>query len=134
MLRTLTLYLHPVARLAAIAIAGYDARLGLRSRSTARDAGAARRRHAALGPWLYALMVLNWAGGLATMAWLRPEETAGTGHFTIGTVIVAVLTVGAVLSRWVPVAPAARTIHPLLGAAALLLCGFQVFLGLQLLP
>jgi hypothetical protein len=30
--------------------------------------------------------------------------------------------------------PRARAIHPLLGALALLLCGFQIFLGLQLLP
>jgi len=134
MLRTLTLYLHPVAGLATIALAGYDARLGLRSRSAARDAGAARRRHARIGPWLYVLVIVNWVGGLATMTQLRPEDTAGTGHFTIGTGIVGLLTVSAVLSRWVPVAPIARTIHPLVGAATLLLCGFQIFLGLQLLP
>jgi hypothetical protein len=30
--------------------------------------------------------------------------------------------------------PGGRTIHPLLGVAAALLTGFQIFLGLQLMP
>ena len=44
------------------------------------------------------------------------------------------VTAGAVLSRWVPTDRRARVVHPWIGAAALLLCGVQVFLGLQIMP
>ena len=135
MLRTFTLYLHPVAGLATIALAGYDARLGLRSRSAGRDAGAARRRHARIGPWLYALLLLDWLGGLGTMWAWRPEyEATTTGHFTVGSLICAVFTAAVLLSRRVPFDPRARRFHPIVAAAGLVLCGVQVFLGLQLLP
>ncbi|HYR95138.1 MAG TPA: DUF4079 family protein [Candidatus Binatus sp.] len=128
-------YLHPLAGIAATALAAYAASLGLRSRRAGPGAEAARRRHAAIGPWLYALYLLNWLGGLATLRWARPEiEAAASGHFTVAGVIVVLLTGGALLSRWVRVDPRARAIHPVLGATALLLSGVQVFLGLQLLP
>jgi hypothetical protein len=133
--RTITLYLHPLAGLGAVALAAYAASLGFRSRLAPRDPEALRRRHAALAPWVYGIMVANWASGLATVWWLRPElEVASSGHFPVGSAIVALFTAAALVSRRIPVAPRARTIHPLLGAAALLLCGVQVFLGLQLLP
>jgi hypothetical protein len=129
------LYVHPLAGLAAIALAGYAASLGLRSRSPRGAAAAARRRHRRIAPLAYALVVANWAGGLGAVRWLEPElDPAASGHFTLGTLIVLLLTAGAVLSRRVPVDPRARAVHPWLGAAALLLCGVQVFLGLQILP
>ena len=132
---TLAPYLHPVAGLAATALAAYQASLGIRSRRPGLDAQAARRRHASVGPWLLALYALNWLGGLATVRWSRPEiETAASGHFTLAGVIVALLGVGALLSRRVPVDRRARVIHPVIGATALVLSGVQVFLGLQLLP
>ena len=132
---SLSLYLHPLAGLATITLAAYTASLGVRSRLAYRGAASARRRHAAIGPWLYAAVVLNWVAGLATVRWLRPELDAATsGHFTVGSAVVAVFTAAALLSRRMGVDPRARTIHPLLGAAALLLSGVQIFLGLQLLP
>jgi len=128
-------YLHPIAGAAAIGFAAYAASLGLRSRTGRPDAEAARARHAAIGPWLWAWFVLNWVGGIVTLRSARPDiEAAASGHFTIGSAIVVVLTAGALLSRRIRVDQRARTIHPLLGALALLLSGFQVFLGLQLLP
>jgi len=135
MARPLLPYLHPLIALAAIGLAGYAASLGLRSRMSGPGADAARRRHAAIAPWVYRLVLLSWVGGLATVRWRRSDlEVAASGHFTAGTVIALLLTAAAWLSRHVPTDPRARTIHPLLGAAALLLCGVQVFLGLQLLP
>lgn len=133
--RLLLLYLHPALSLATVALAGWGASLGLRSRLPRRDAEPSRRRHARLMPWVYALVVLNWAAGFAATYWLRPEiEAAASGHFKVGIAIVAAFTVGALLSRRVPVDQRARAIHPVVGAVALLLCGFQIFLGLQLLP
>ena len=107
----------------------------MRSRSARTGADRARRRHAALGPWLYTLFLLTWLGGLATVEWLTPDvEEAAEAHFAVGSTIMACLTAAALVSRRIRRDPRARTIHPLLGAAALLLCGLQVFLGLELLP
>jgi len=128
-------YLHPIAGLVAIALAVYAASLGVRSRSARAGADRARRRHAALGPWLYTLFLLTWLGGWTTVEWLTPDvEEAAEAHFAVGSAIMACLTAAALLSRRIRRDPRARTIHPLLGATALLLCGLQIFLGLQLLP
>ena len=128
-------YLHPLAGVAQIALAAWQASLGLRARAGRAGAAAARARHATLGPWLLATFVLNWAAGLASVHWGRQDiEEAATRHLAVGSTIVVVLVAAAILSRRVPVDPRARTVHPLLGGAALLLCAVQVFLGLQLLP
>jgi Protein of unknown function (DUF4079) len=128
-------YLHPIASLAAVAVAAWQASLGLRARGRVAGAGAARARHARIGPWLWAAFVLDWVGGLATVRFGRQNiEEAATGHLALGSVIVALLTAAAILSRHVPTSARARAIHPLLGGAALMLCALQAFLGLQLLP
>jgi hypothetical protein len=132
---TVLAYVHPLAGLVASALVAYQASLGLGARGGGRRAEEARRRHARLGPWLWTLVAVNWAGGLAAVRWWRTDiEAAASGHFTVGTIILALLTAGALLSRRVPIDARARAVHPLLGAAALLLCGVQIFLGLQLLP
>ena len=41
-------------------------------------------------------------------------------------------TLAGVASRWIDVDPRVRRLHPVIGAAALLLAGVQVFLGLQM--
>jgi hypothetical protein len=121
---------HPVLGGTAIALASYGASLGLRGRRVA----AVRRRHAALMPWVYGLMLLSWAGGLATVWAVREDlEVAASGHFTVGSGIIALFTLGALLSRRVPVDPWARRLHPWVGALALLLSGVQVFLGLEIM-
>jgi uncharacterized protein DUF4079 len=128
-------YLHPLGGFAAIGLAAWAASLGLRARSRGPGAEAARARHAAIGPWLYATFLVDWAAGLATVRWGRQNiEEAASNHLALGTAIVLLLTAAAVLSRRVPTDARARAIHPLLGATALLLCALQVLLGLQLLP
>ena len=135
MARLVLVYLHPAVSLATILAAGWGASLGLRSRLPRRDAPGARRVHRRLMPWLYVLVLLNFPAGWAATVWLRPEiESAASGHFTAGIAILATFTAVALLSRRVPSDERARFLHPVLGAAALLLCGFQIFLGLQLLP
>jgi len=125
---------HPLAALASVALAGYVAALGLSSRRARPGAARARARHAALAPWVYALVIATWVGGLASVWAFRPElEITESGHFTVGSVIVALFSAAAALSRRVPTDARARTVHPIVGATALVLCGFQVFLGLQLL-
>ena len=129
------LYVHPVAGLVTTALIAWAATLGLRSRRARPDALAARRRHRVVAPTVFALVVGNWLGGLFVVWWLEPDlDPAASGHFTVGTLIVALLGLGALLSRWVPTDARARAIHPILGASALLLAGVQIFLGLQILP
>ena len=131
----LSLYLHPIGGFIATALAAYAATLGFRSRLPRRSAGAARRRHAAIGPILYALVVANWVLGLLAVRWLEPSiAEASVSHLKVGTLIVLLFTGVAFLSSRVPVDSRARVVHPILGAAAVLLSGFQIFLGLQLLP
>jgi uncharacterized protein DUF4079 len=135
MLRLVLLYLHPAVSLATVGLAGWGASLGLRSRLPRRDAIACRREHRRVMPWVYALVLINWPFGLAATWWGRPEiEAATSGHFSVGIAIVLTFTIAALLSRRVPDDPRVRAIHPVVGAAALLLCGVQIFLGLQLLP
>jgi hypothetical protein len=131
----LSLYLHPIGGLLAFALAAYAAALGFRARLPRRTAALARRRHAAIGPYLYALVLANWVGGLVAIRWLEPSLAEASGpHLRVGTIILALFTLAALLSRRVPVDVRARAVHPFLGAAAVLLGGYQIFLGLQLLP
>ena len=128
------LALHPITGFATIALTVWTASLGLRARGTRRAAAAARRRHARVAPWAYGGLFATWLAGLASVYWLAPDmELAASGHFQVGTVIVALASATALLSRWVPTDERARVLHPWLGAMALVLCGVQIFLGLQIL-
>ncbi len=127
----LVTHLHPLVALATIALLAYGGGLGLKGR---RLSGS-RARHAALMPWAYALVLVAWAGGVVTVWRVRDDlDLAASHHFTVGSLIVALFTAAALLSRRIEVDPLARRIHPWIGAAALLLCGVQVFLGLAIMP
>ena len=128
---TLALYAHPVVGGAATLAIAYGASLGVRG----RRAPTMRARHRALMPWVYGLVATTWAAGLTTVWALRDDlDLAASGHFSVGSAIIALLTAGALVSRRIPTHPWARLIHPWLGGAALLLSGVQVFLGLQIMP
>src|SRR5207245_4569099 len=125
----------PAAAAGALVRAVARAGRGGRGRPASLRAARTRARHTALMPWVYGLVVASWAGGLASVWALRDDLTpAASGHFAVGTAIVVLFTAAALVSRWIAVDERARAIHPWLGAAALLLCGVQVFLGLQIMP
>jgi hypothetical protein len=129
------LYLHPALGAATVLFAAWAASLGLRSRQAGVCAAARRARHAAVAPWAYGTVLVAWASGLATVRWLRDDlDVAASGHFTVGSAMAMLLTAAAILSRRMPGDARARRIHPWLGAAAVLLGGIQVFLGLELMP
>lgn len=126
-------FLHPLTALASLVFLAYVASLGLRSRDPIDRH--LRPRHARLAPIAYVVMLANVAlGTFTTWAW-RPDLTLRASvHFRLGLAIVALLTVGALLSRWNAVDERARFLHPIVGLLALLLSGLQVFFGMPMLP
>jgi hypothetical protein len=128
---TVVPWLHPATGLLAVALLVKAARRGLAVRS-----GPVPDRHLAhprlaFFAWLFVLG--NWGLGLLTVWAYRPElELAASTHFKAGTALLGLLTLAGVLSFWIFADPRVRRLHPVIGAAALLVAGIQVFLGLQM--
>lgn len=127
-------YVHPLLAVLVLTLLAQVASLGVRARNDRRHRRQYLRSHARLAPWVYAGVVLMWMAGVGATWLIRPpDELAASGHFLIGTALVAVLTLAALSSRWMD-RKAVRAVHPWLGALALLLSAAQVFFGLPLLP
>ncbi len=132
---TVLAWIHPVIGFVAVALAVRAAGLGFAARRANRKAPKSRAAHRRLTPWLYATMLVAWTSGLISLEYLRDDlDEAASGHYTVGCAIVALLTLAALVSRHVPTSARARILHPLIGAAAVLLTAVQVFLGLQIMP
>lgn len=127
-------YLHPVTGGLVILLLAYAGSLGLRARNDRRHAGPLLARHARLAPWAFWLSLASWVGGLATTwLWRSDLDLAESNHFRIG-IAMAVALIATWLSARAMSRPTARTIHPYLGIAVLLLAAAQVFFGLQITP
>jgi uncharacterized membrane protein YkvI len=126
-------FLHPILALVVLAFMTYVASLGLRSRE--RTERHLRPKHARLAAYAYGLMLVNLAAGVLSTRYLRPDLTlASSMHFRVGLLVVALLSVTALLSRRIAASDTARALHPILGLLALVLAGLQVFFGMPLLP
>jgi hypothetical protein len=81
-------WLHPAWMTAALAVAALALRAGLglrRARRAARGRTAAQvRRHTRLGKVAVTLVLLGFASGPLSMAWLRGREPFGTAHALAG--------------------------------------------------
>ena len=131
----LAVWIHPALGLVTVAATVHGASLALRGRRLGPRGTALLDRHRALMPWVYGLVVVNFAAGaLSCWLWRDEEDLATSGHFTVGIVLVALFSLGAWLSRSIHADRRARLIHPWVGAAALLASGVQIFLGLQIVP
>lgn len=129
------LLVHPTIGLASVVFAAWVGSLGLRGRLPASQATRQRAAHVRWAPRVLGAAVTTWATGLATVRWLRDDlEAAASRHFQVGTGIVFLFAGAALLSRRIEESSAARRTHPWLGAAAVLLGGVQVFLGLEIMP
>ena len=125
---------HPVVGGAVVVLLFYVGGIGLRSRTDRRHRATLLATHTRLGPFLFGLMVASWAGGLlSTWLWRPDLHLFGTTHVRIGTALVVAIT-GTWLTSWRLRVPMVRTVHPWLGAAAILLAAAQVFFGLQITP
>jgi uncharacterized protein DUF4079 len=131
----IAVWIHPVAGLVATALAVHGASLVLRARRMGARGAALRLRHRRLMPWVWGLVLANWFGGLLSCwLWRDEDDVAMSGHFTVGSALVALFTLAALLGRRIDDDPRMRRIHPWVGAAALLAAGVQIFLGLQIVP
>ena len=134
-MKSIGVWIHPVAGLVVTALALRGASLALQGRRLGPRGAVHFARHRRLMPWVYGLVIANFAAGLvSTWLWRDEEDLATSGHFTVGIVLIALLTTGAWLSRRIATDPRARALHPWVGAAALLMAGVQIFLGLQIVP
>jgi uncharacterized protein DUF4079 len=125
-------WLHPALGLAAVAVLVQAARRGLAVRRRTPRAGR-ELPHPELARRAWWLVLGNWVLGLLTVWKYRPElDVATSTHFKAGTAVLVLLTLAGVASRWIDADPRVRRLHPVIGAAALLLAGVQVFLGLQM--
>lgn len=128
-------WIHPILGLAATALAVHGASLALRGRRLGPRGAELLARHRALMPWVYGLVLANFAAGVVSRwLWRDQEDLATSGHFTVGVLLVVLFSIGALLSRRIDVDRRARVVHPWIGAAALLGAGVQIFLGLQIVP
>jgi len=127
-------HVHPIAGALVIALLVYVGSLGLRARADRRHARDLLIRHVRLARIMYPLMLVTWVFGLASTWLWRPDlQVWPTTHFRFGVALVAVLSLAALTSRSMH-RPTVRTIHPWIGAAAMLLAAAQVFFGLQITP
>ena len=124
-------WFHPALGLAAVALLAHAARRGLEIRRRVRPSG--RLSHPLLARRAWWFVAANWVLGLLTVHFFRPDlDLAASTHFQAGTAVLLLLSVAALVSRRIDVDPRMRRLHPAIGAAALLLAGVQVFLGLQM--
>lgn len=131
----IAVWVHPVAGLVVTALALHGAGLVLRARRMGARGAPLRQRHRRLMPWVWGLVLANWFGGLLSCwLWRDEEDVAMSGHFAVGSALVALFTLAALLGRRIDDDPRMRRLHPWVGAAALLAAGVQIFLGLQIVP
>jgi len=128
-------WVHPVVGLVTTALAAHGASLVLRARRMGARGAPLRARHRALMPWVWGLVLVNFGGGaISCWLWRDEDEIGGSGHFAVGIVLVVLFTLAALACRRIDRDPRLRSVHPWIGAAALLAAGVQVFLGLQIVP
>lgn len=131
----IAVWIHPLAALVTTALAFHGASLALRARRLGPRGGALMRRHRALMPWVLALVVGDFVGGLGSAwLWRDPEDLAASGHYTVGVVVLVLFALAGAVGLRIARMPRLRAVHPWIGAAALLASAVQIFLGLQIVP
>ena len=130
-------YVHPVGMVAVIVLGLVVLREGLLLRQLrARGQRRSSIRHRKLAKILLPLMLIGWAGGVASMVLIRNEEMFGSIHWPFGTSAIALLSVGGVIGlqlergRWSD----QRTAHAAFGALGMLLTLGAWVAGMSILP
>lgn len=131
-------YLHPALMLTVLALALVVLRegLGVRRSRLARCPPYDSSRHRRLARIVVALATAGYAGGLASMLWLRRGSVADSAHFPIASAALALLLAAGVLGLALErrAGMRARTAHALCGGLGVLLALVAGAAGMAILP
>jgi hypothetical protein len=132
-------YVHPAWMVIGLVLALLTLRLGLALRSARRRGvrrePSLRRSHVRLARPTLAVLVVGYAGGLASAVWLRGFEPFGTFHALAGSMALALfLATGVLGQRLLRGRSRAVEVHARLGLLAVLASAAAVGTGFVLLP
>lgn len=125
-------YAHPIFGTGVVLAVWVLGTLGLRTRTWPRHRAELLRRHALLGPWVCCGVLLAQASGLVVVWVARGDLSPATSvHFRTGSVLAIAMIVLFASRAWMHHAWV-RTLHPWVGALAMLMAAGHMFFGLQL--
>lgn len=129
-------FVHPAIGAIAVLLTVWFGSRGLVARQGTKASPKARRTHRRYAWWALVAMGLAAVTGLASTVWLRDDlEIGDTWHLEIGLAVVALMGVGALLTRrFTKTTPALRTAHLVLGLLAVAGSVLQAIVGIELLP
>lgn len=89
--------------------------------------------HRKIAPLMYIFLVLGYTGGVLSLV-MQGEPILDSPHFITGTVVIALLTVNAVIAAtgFIGNKKVAKTIHAYVGSTALIIMVAHAALGLKL--
>ena len=115
----------------AVAVAGWRGRV----LATTNNELAVKNKtdHRKIAPLMYLFLVLGYTGGVLSLV-MQGQPILNSPHFLTGTVVIALLTINAVIAAtgFVGNKELARTIHAYVGSTALLIMVVHAALGLKL--
>lgn len=128
-------FVHPALGVLAILITVWIGSRGMVARQGTRASAQARRTHRRYAVWGLVAMVVASITGTASTLWLRDDlELGETWHLAIGWLIVGLMGVTALLTRYFTKSPQLRSVHPVLGLLAVAASVLQAIIGIELLP
>jgi hypothetical protein len=128
-------FVHPILGALTLLLAAWLMSRGLLVRQGGKPATSARRTHKRWAWWILGLMWASLATGIGTTVLLRPDLRLGeTWHLALGITVVALFSLGGLLTRAFTRDPRLRAIHPWIGIAAVLIGAAHAIAGIELLP
>ncbi len=115
----------------AVALAGWKGRT--LATTNAEVAVENKAQHRKIAPLMYFFLVAGYTGGVLSLV-MQGEPILESPHFLTGTVVIALLTVNAVIAAtgFIGNKETARTVHAYVGSTALLIMVIHAALGLKL--
>ena len=115
----------------AVALAGWKGRT--LATTNAEVAVKNKADHRKIAPLMYFFLVAGYTGGVLSLV-MQGQPILESPHFLTGTVVIALLTVNAILAAtgFIGNKETARTVHAYVGSAALLILVAHAVLGLNL--
>lgn len=128
-------FVHPVIGVVTILFTMWISSRGLVARRGTQASSPARRFHRKYAVYALAAMVVSSLTGMASTVWLREDLTLGqTWHLALAWVIVGLMGLSGLLTRYFTRNASLRAVHPTLGILAVVASILQAIIGIELLP